>query len=259
MRRRGSRLRNTGYKELTASSVFNTEKTLDLNAKFGITNGSAIRFSRDYAYMFLFTQSSETPHYVLNVVDEKDINTWTLNETWGSLDYRGGHINNNGTKAYAGLSSLTQFDLSTPYLMSSRTQIATLTVGGTGFIGGVTMNPSETKLFVMKYSTGGFVREFDLVTPGNISGATFVREVAFSPTSNNERGIVFVNKGKAILSNSTGVLNIRTVSTPYTLDNLSAAIGLSGSFSAGYNAEINPMQNLIYTLVIGTLYQNKLA
>jgi len=258
MRRRGSRsIRKEGvYQEITSTTIFNVEKSVNLTTKFNFDTIRAIRFSRDYELAFLFTQSGSVPHYVLNVVDINNIDTWTLKETWGNGDYRGGHVNNNGTKVYGGLLSLIQFNLSTPYLMSSRTQVATLTVGGTGFIGGVTMNPDETKLFVQKYNSGSAIREFNLITPGDISGAVFVREVPFLPVNSVESSLTFINNGNGTLngSNASEPPKFRTVSEPYTLNNLSASINLSGdNIFRIYGNEINQNQDLIYGIDSSTV------
>lgn len=247
--------------EITPDTNFVLEKSLNLNTKFGIKTIWAMRFSSDYQYLILATLTSTFSNYVLNVVDINDIDTWTLKESFSGGGNRGIELKKDGTKFYFGYGTLYQYSLSTPYLMSNKTLDTSLATPWFERVVGVKMNPTGTKLFlyisVVRNTYHNLFREYSLTTPWDIAERTLVQEKILPPISSSESAMVFINNGNAILSVSEYDFLIRTVSSPYTLNDLSSR-ELVSSTIRNNAVEINQDQRKVYTMDYSageTLYQ----
>jgi hypothetical protein len=184
----------------------------------GISGVANMKFSFDKTKLLL----SDANYGILDVVGT-DITQWTLFDsgTMSANDARTAAWNNDGTRQYQGIFNIYQHNLSTPYKLSTGVRQAT-NYNNANWSQGMCMSADGMKMILSKDNS--VLEEYDLNEAFTIpSNPTLVQSktLAFVPY-----GIAHYNEGKnlLIMKSNTGLVYKGTVTTPYTLDNLTTEL-----------------------------------
>ena len=244
MRRRGSRLSKK------ASIPFGIANLIDQQTRTftGSGNYSGVAISNDKTILYVSSQGFK--HFNLNIVNPDDVNSWTLRSMSSyNSDMRGIGVNHSGTFIYrtGGAGIIEQRSLSTAHDLSTQSIVGTFNTGLGGTFSGLSLSNNEMKAFATFYfaSNPSVVLELNLMSPGNIVGATIVQTYTIAAL---QRGISFSKNGYYFFTSLNTDGYVHEVTTPFTLNN-PVATKITGTFNSVGQPGIDSNNNRIYTAV----------
>lgn len=261
---------------LSVSAVFNfdvfeyTETSLNLTARDGLPSG--ITFNDDGTKLYVGGRFADTVYqYTLSTAYDMTTASYdNVSFTPASGDNPYGFIfGDGGTKLYtidSGLQNVYQYDVGTPYDLSTATNTGEAFYDVSGQVGtgpgvaptGISFNNDGTKMFVSEYYSEE-IFEYDVSTAWDVTSASY-SGTSFTMTQvNNAYGHLFSDDGMSLiaLSESNDTIYLYDLSTAWDLSTISysgSSGSIAGQASIGTAVTTNGANDRLYVYDLSTKF-----
>lgn len=202
----------------------------------------AVHINKGGTFLHIGTSANETQQY--NLSTAFDLTTATFDTQFSlSGSISGLDVANSGSRIYVTnqeTSEVSQFDLSTPFDIDTRSLVSTESFSLSGFPVDVEVVDGGSRFYIVSTVGISEFTQFDLSTPFDISTRTQVNQVSLSP-GNDQRGLSFKEDGSVLITTDrdSDVLREYQLSTPYDITTASEVDNIPSPTSDNIGVDLN--------------------